>query len=255
MHDHLVVLGRRARIDPVVQRGLGEELQRVRLLLCHRRRFRGGVRGRRVERAGPLLRVQGVACRGQRLQEERTGLGGQASADRRGAVVIWIHVERPAGVLPASLVLLRFAIHATPAADDALDVLRRAGAPDGEQPSLDVWRRDAGEGADLGVRQLAAGERLGEPRQRGQGARHADLLAGRAQIEADAPGEPLGTGPKAGVPAATGIEVPDQIEQTRRGSDRGSSFQVTPCARRGPPQPAPDPLDCAPAEACQESTF
>ena len=50
-----------------------------------------------------------------------------------------------------------------------------------------------------------------------QGAGHADLLAGRAEIEADAPGEPLGTGPKAGVPAAAGIEVPDQIEQARGG--------------------------------------
>ena len=80
-----------------------------------------------------------------------------------------------------------------------------------------VRRRHAGEGADLGVRQLAAGERLGEPRQRGEGPRHADLLAGRAEIEADAPGEPLGAGPKAGVPAAAGIEVADQIEQARGG--------------------------------------
>ena len=220
----------------MVQRGLGEELQRVRLLLCHRRRFRGGVRGRRVERAGPLLRVQGVACRGQRLQEERTGLGGQASTDRRGAVVIWMHVEGPAGVLSPGLVILGLAIHATPAADDALDVLRRAGAPDGEQPSLDVWCRDAGEGADLRVRQLAAGERLGEPRQRGQGARHADLLAGRAQIEADAPGEPLGTGPKAGVPATTGIEVPDQIEQACGGfyrtADRRFRSRLAPAEGR-----------------------
>ena len=149
----------------------------------------------------------------ERFQQERAGLGGQAPADRRGAVVIRIHVERSAGVLPARFVLLRFAIHATPAANDALDVLRRAGAADREQPRLDVWRRHAGEGADLGVRQLAAGERLGQPRQRGQGPGHADLLAGRAEIEADAPGEPLGTGPKAGVPAAAGIEVPDQIEQ------------------------------------------
>src|SRR4030095_16711050 len=110
-----------------------------------------------------------------------------------------------------------FAIHAPPAADDALHVLRRAGAADGEQPRLGVWRRDAGEGADLRVRQLTAGKRLGKLRQRGQGARHADLLAGRAEIEADAPGEPLGTGPKAVVPAPPRIEVPDQIEQARGG--------------------------------------
>ena len=41
MDHHLVVLGRRARIDAVVERGLGQELQRVGLLLSHRRRFRG----------------------------------------------------------------------------------------------------------------------------------------------------------------------------------------------------------------------
>ena len=118
-------------------------------------------------------------------------------------------------MLPARFVLLRFAIHATPAANDALDVLRRAGATDREQPRLDVWRRHTGEGADLGVRQLAAGERLGEPWQRREGAGHTDLLTGRAEIEADAPGEPLGTGPKAGVPAAAGVEVSDEIEQAR----------------------------------------
>jgi hypothetical protein len=37
---HPVVLGRRARIDVVMERGLGQELQRVGLL-SHRRRFRG----------------------------------------------------------------------------------------------------------------------------------------------------------------------------------------------------------------------
>ena len=45
MDHHLVVLGRRARIDAVVERGLGEQLQGVGLLLRHRRRFRGNVRG------------------------------------------------------------------------------------------------------------------------------------------------------------------------------------------------------------------
>ena len=61
MHDHLVVLGRRARIDPVVQRGLRDELHRVRLLLSHRGRFRGGIPGRGVERAGPEVRLVGDA--------------------------------------------------------------------------------------------------------------------------------------------------------------------------------------------------
>ena len=43
MDYHLVVLGRRARIDAVVECGLGQQLQRVGLLLRHRRRLRGNV--------------------------------------------------------------------------------------------------------------------------------------------------------------------------------------------------------------------
>ena len=51
----------------------------------------------------------------------------------------------------------------------------------------------------------------------GKRARHADLLAGRAEVEADAPGQPLGAGAKAGVPAAAGVEVADEIEQAGGG--------------------------------------
>jgi len=39
MDYHLVVLGGRARIDAVMERGFGQELQGVGLLLRHRRRF------------------------------------------------------------------------------------------------------------------------------------------------------------------------------------------------------------------------
>ena len=42
--DDLVARARRAGIDPVLQRGLRDQHQRVGLLLCHRRRFRGNVR-------------------------------------------------------------------------------------------------------------------------------------------------------------------------------------------------------------------
>src|SRR4030095_5298658 len=61
-------------------------------------------------------------------------------------------------------------------------------------------------------------ERLSEPRQRGQGPRHAHLLAGRAQIQADAPGEPLRAGAKTVVPAAQDIELANQVQQA---SSRG----------------------------------
>ena len=96
-------------------------------------------------------------------------------------------MERTAGVLPNSLVPLCLAIHPAPVADDALDVLGGAGAADGQQPLLGLRRRHTRERTNLGVRKLAARERLGQPRQRGMRTRHADLLAGCAQVEADAP--------------------------------------------------------------------
>src|SRR5262245_37162561 len=41
------------------------------------------------------------------------------------------------------------------------------------------------------------------------------MLAGSAEREPDAPGEPVGTGAEAIVPAAPGVEFTDQIEQPR----------------------------------------
>ena len=116
-------------------------------------------------------------------------------------------------MLPGRLVPLRLAIHAAPAADDTLDVLGGAGAPDGQQALFSLRRRHPRERADLGVRELAVRERLGQPRQRDERARHADLFAGRAKIQADAPGEPLRAGAKAVVPATPRIELTDEIQQ------------------------------------------
>ena len=131
MDHHLVVLGRRARIDAVVERGLGEELQRVGLLLSHRRRCRGNVRGLSIHAPRVLPLIQGLTRRRQGFQEERSGLRRQATADRDGTVLGGIHVEGAAGVLPSGLVSLRLAVHPSPAPHDALDVLGRAGTPDG----------------------------------------------------------------------------------------------------------------------------
>jgi hypothetical protein len=211
MDHHLVVLGRRARIDAVVERGLGEELQGVGLLLSHRRRFRGNVRGRSIHAPRVLPLVQGLTSRRQGFQEERARLGRQASADRHGAVFGRIHVEGPAGVLPGGLVPFCLAIHASPPADDALDMLGGAGAADRQQALLGLRRRHPRERADLGVGQLAVRECLGQPRQRGERPRHAHLLAGRAEVESNAPRQPLGAGAKAVVPAAADVKVADEI--------------------------------------------
>jgi hypothetical protein len=83
--DNLVALARRAGIDPVVQRGLREQRQRVRLLLSHRGRFRGNVLRARS-------RVQSLARRGQRLHEHGARLGREPPTDDDHAVFVLIHV-------------------------------------------------------------------------------------------------------------------------------------------------------------------
>jgi hypothetical protein len=138
VNHHLIVLGRRAWIDAVVQRGLGQEFKRIGLLLRHRRRFLGGVCGRfrRAVRGladgvlGSRTPIQSLTRGRQRFQQERPGLRRQATADRDGTVLGGIHVESTAGVLPSRLVLLCLAIHSAPATDDALDMLGGAGAAD-----------------------------------------------------------------------------------------------------------------------------
>ncbi len=109
-------------------------------------------------------------------------------------------------------------VDTTPAADDALDVAGRAGSAHGEQPLLSLGRGHAGQCPHLRVGELAAGERLGQPGQRAERARHTDPLAGGAQVHSDAPGQPVGAGAETGVPAAARVELTDEVEQPRGGS-------------------------------------
>ncbi len=71
--------------------------------------------------------------------------------------------------------------------------------------------------SDLGVRQFSAGKRLGQERQRPERARHADLLSSCAEVEANAPAQPGGTGAEADVPTPAGIELADQVEKAGGG--------------------------------------
>jgi hypothetical protein len=81
---------------------------------------------------------------------------------------------------------LGLAVHSPPSAHDALDLSSATGPADAKQPFLGFWRGDAREGADLCVRQSAAGESLSQARQRSEGTGHADALASSAQVETDA---------------------------------------------------------------------
>ena len=87
--------------------------------------------------------------------------------------------------------------------------------PTAEQASFRLRRGHAGEGADLGVRELAAGQGLSEERQRPEGARHPDPFTSGPQIEPHSPAQPGGAGAEARVPSAAGVELADQGEETR----------------------------------------
>ncbi len=123
----------------------------------------------------------------------------------------------PAPVAPRCLLRFRLAVHPAPAADDALDVLGGTGPAGCEQSLFGLRRRDAGQRSNFRVRELAARQRLRQPWQGPQRARHADALASRAPIEADTPREPRGARGEAGVPAAAGVELSDEIQQARGG--------------------------------------
>ena len=90
MDDDLIALARRAGVHPVVQRGLSDQHQGVRLLLSERTRFHGNVH--RVERGG--LGLLDIARGGQHLHEYRPGFGLQSPAYHHRAVYILIHMKR-----------------------------------------------------------------------------------------------------------------------------------------------------------------
>jgi hypothetical protein len=126
-------------------------------------------------------------------------------------------VERAPGVLSRGLAGFSLPVHPAPASHDALHVDRRPRPPHREEPGLGLWGGHPGQGAHLGVGELAARQGLGQGGQRPEGPRHPHALAGGARGESYAPGEPLGAGAEAGVPPATGVELPDEVEEA---SDR-----------------------------------
>src|SRR5690349_13899505 len=114
---------------------------------------------------------------------------------------------------PSGLFGFGDAVESPPAPHDALDMMRRAVATDRKEPLFRLGRGNAGECPDLRVRELAARERLRDPRQRREGAGHADMLTRRARRQADAPRQPVSTGAEAVAPAAAFVKLADEVEQ------------------------------------------
>jgi len=209
--DNLQVFGRRAGVQSVVKRRLGQEPKRIGLLLLERRRLWGHVASRHVRdpnsRPGVLncRRFRGNVFRGhvrgsrrctwpqglprrcQCLHEKRADLGFQPATHDDHTVVVLIHMERPTAVALLRIACFFSPIDPAPAAHNAFDVLGRSCLADDQEPLLSFRRRDAGQRADLGVRELAARECLRQPRQAAEGAGHADALARGGRVEPDPP--------------------------------------------------------------------
>src|SRR5262249_6404620 len=165
----------------------------------------------------PRFLIQRLPRRLQRLHDHGAHLWSQPPADDDHAVLILIYVQRAAPVPPGGLSHFSEPVYPAPAAHDALDVLGGAGFADGEEPLLGLWRRNTREGATLRVRQLATSESVRQSRECAERARYPDALAGGAQVEPDAPRQPLGARAEIGVPTVAGVEFADEIQEPRGG--------------------------------------
>jgi len=164
--DHyLVAIARGAGIELVVKCRLGEQGQRICLLLGHRRRFRGNSLAGVRERL-PRSLIQSLPCRLQRLHDHGADLRREAAADDDHTVLVLMHVQCSDRVAPGGLARLCMPVHLPPAAHDPLHVRGRALAPHGQQSCFSLRRGHTGQRSDLRVRQFASGERLGHERQR-----------------------------------------------------------------------------------------
>ena len=204
--DDLVPLARGAGIQIVVQGGLGDHPQRVRLKLGHAGSHHPG---RLVLR----LHVHPVARGREGLTDDRADFRGEPAADHEHAVDVLIDVERPALVSPGRIMILGVAIHAAPGPDQALDMGGGAGPRERQQARFRLRRSHARERADLRVGDLAVRERRADERQLGQRAGRANALIGGAEVHTDTPGQPFGAGLEAVAPAAAGVELADHVQQ------------------------------------------
>ena len=133
------------------------------------------------------------------------------------AVVVLVDGKRAAGVPLRGFPRLGLPVHLPPATHDPLDVVGRSGAAHRQQSLFGLRRGHAGQGANFGIRQLAAGESLAQKRQSPEGARHPDMLARRAPVEPHPPAQPGRAGPEAPVPSRPRVELPDEGQKMRGG--------------------------------------
>jgi hypothetical protein len=95
----------------VVQRRLGQQHQRVGLLLRPGRGLGGRVGRQRGSFVGPALLVEPLAGGVEGPQEQRARLRRQPPPDHHRAVLVLVDVQRPARVLPGGLARFARATH------------------------------------------------------------------------------------------------------------------------------------------------
>ena len=206
--------------------GLRHRPDGVRLPLREGRFFRVGRRvpgclfraGRRVGRfpfpaAGrrrPPPRL--VARRLQRPPQRGPDLRRQTPADNHHPVLIHPRSQSPVRGPPPVLRLLHVAVDAPPRPGDPFHVRRRARQRHVEQGLLVLKRGHPRDRPHLRVGDLAAAHGVAQLRQRSEGPRHADVLAGRPRREPGPPAQPV-RARQATVPALLLVELADEDEQ------------------------------------------
>ena len=146
----------------------------------------------------------------ERAQDARTHLGREPPVQHHGAVVVVPEGEAAILVLGIGPLGLFGALGSAMEADELLHMLRGAVQSDVEEVGFVLRSGDAGQGPDLGVAELALGQRLGEQRQPGQCPGDADLLPGGMGIDAAGPAQPVGAGHRPlGGPDLAAVELGD----------------------------------------------
>jgi hypothetical protein len=117
--------------------------------------------------------------------------GSRRPWDNHHPGLVLVNSQCPTGVSSPGIAGFRQPIRLTPASYNALDVRRRAGPTNSEQPSLGLGRRDARQSPDLGIRQLTMLQGGGQTRQAAECASDPDALSSRPEIKPDPPREPV----------------------------------------------------------------
>ena len=200
VYRHLEAVGGVARIESAGQRALGHQSQRI----C------------------PPLRNRGLATlRARRhllhrclhgTQQHRSHLRRQPPAQHHHAVLVHLHAQRPARQAFLLGIRSRVAVRLPPRPDQPLHMGGGGAQGNRQQPRFGGGRGHPGQGAHLGVGQLAAGHGRGNVVEIGQRRGYAQLLARGAEVEAGTPVEPVGAGAEA-LPAVPAVELPQVAKQ------------------------------------------